>query len=125
MRRNEKAAKQEAIIKSLEGGASLSKAAQGAGVAHGTLYLWLQDAVFARRVEVVRNSLITIVESTALSCALKAEDDAAYQTSLIFWLKANAGWKETQVVETIGDLQDERRDIFERISRLVQRDGAG
>lgn len=42
------------------------------------------------------------VENTAYKCALKAETDHRYQTSLIFWLKAQAGWKERQQLELTG-----------------------
>ena len=42
------------------------------------------------------------IENVAFKCALKAEGDSRYQTSLIFWLKAQAGWKERSHIEVTG-----------------------
>lgn len=42
------------------------------------------------------------IENTAFKCAQKAETDHRYQTSLIFWLKAQAGWKERSHIEVTG-----------------------
>ena len=67
-----------------------------------------------------RTAAIGQIENAAYECALKAVGDSRYQTSMIFWLKVNAGWKERTVVETVqADEVDDRRDaLIERVRAL-------
>lgn len=119
---------QRAIVKSLRGGVSRSRACEAAGVGRRTFYHWISDDdAFRRAVEQAEREVIGTVESTALVCALKAEDDPRYQTALIFWLKANAGWKETQVVEhgLYDGAGDTRASILSRIRALAAGGGEG
>lgn len=67
------------------------------------------------------------IENVAYESAKQAKEDPRYQTALIFWLKAQAGWKERQVIETVDtDAAGESRDdIVRRIRGLLARDGPG
>lgn len=84
-------------------GLTLEQVAASVGVSVDTLARRRADtpavaaALASGRAEAVKQ-----VESVAFACALKADLDPRYQTSLIFWLKAMAGWKDrvTVSVET-------------------------
>jgi len=96
-------------------------------VAPRTFYHWLKgDTRFRKQVEDAQGTAIETAESVAFACALKAEHDPRYQTALIFWLKANAGWKETVVQEHVEtDGSESREAIAGRIRELVARGCAG
>ena len=76
-----------------------------------------------------RAAAIGTVENVAYRCATQAATDPRYQASMMFWLKANAGWKERSVVETVqtdaaGESRDELAARIERLAkRIAGRDG--
>jgi hypothetical protein len=51
-----------------------------------------------------RQRAIGEIENVAFEAAKKAGEDPRYTTAMIFWLKARAGWKETQHVEHSGEI---------------------
>ena len=64
------------------------------------------------------------IENVAFACAKKALEDPRYQASMIFWLKAKAGWQETQVIEHEGEISFGH--IRDRLAeRLARRAGVG
>ena len=71
-----------------------------------------------------RQAAVGRIENAAYACALKAETVPQYQTSMIFWLKTQAGWKERQVVETVqtDDAGESRDALLARIRALAGRD---
>ena len=71
-----------------------------------------------------RQAAVGRLENAAYTCALKAESMPQYQTSLIFWLKTQAGWKERQVVETVqtDEAGESRAELLDRIRALAGRD---
>ena len=80
---------QEAILLSLEAGSSRASACGAAGVGRSTFYEWMEkDERFREAVQAVERALIDTVESVALSCALKAEEDPRYQRTMLAWLEA-------------------------------------
>ena len=119
--------KKRAIVESLANGVSRAGACRAASVGRRTFYHWLKgDARFRKQVEDAQGTAIETVESVAFACALKAEHDPRYQTALIFWLKANAGWKETVVQEHVEtDGSEFREAIAGRIRELVTGRNAG
>lgn len=71
-----------------------------------------------------RGKAIGTIENVAFQAAMKAVDDPRYQTSMIFWLKCMAGWKERQVIEVEdGREGTTREDLTERIEYLAGRTG--
>ncbi|MEM1096235.1 MAG: hypothetical protein AAGJ10_16675 [Bacteroidota bacterium] len=69
-----------------------------------------------------RRRAIGVVENVAFEAALKAKEDHRFQTSAIFWLKCNAGWKEHQVVEVKDEREQvRRRDLLDRVNMLANR----
>ena len=65
------------------------------------------------------------IENVMFEAARQAKRDPRYQTSAIFWLKCNAGWKETQVIEhdgTVG-IYDARARLAEKLRRLAESGG--
>lgn len=124
MRASERKRVQDAIIKSLSDGASVVVACEAAGISRQTFYDWMERDVFRERVEKTRLELVKTVQSVALACALKAENDPRYQASLRTWLQVNDGWSG-RVAEEIGDLHGERDEIMRRIGSLVERIGTG
>ena len=120
----ERKAKKEAIIESIFDGCSKALAARGAGVPRRTLYNWLQeDDEFRLSVNAARMAAVNTMEEVAFVCGLKAEENPRYQTSMVFWLKAQAGWKETLSVQMDGDAEglETRDDILRRIDSLATR----
>ena len=116
-----------AIVKYLEEGISRAGACRAAGVSRRNFYYWLDDDIFFhKRVNDAQKLAVETVECVAFACALKAEKDPRYQTTLIFWLKANAGWKETVVKEQVEtDGSESREKLLGRIRELVARSDAG
>ena len=72
-----------------------------------------------------RQSAVGKMENAAYTCARSAVGDPRYQASMIFWLKANAGWKERTVVETVStdDAGDSRDTLLARVHALARRVG--
>lgn len=70
-----------------------------------------------------RRAAVGRVENAAYACALKATENAQYQTLMIFWLKTQAGWKERQVVETVqtDETGDSRDALVARVVALAGR----
>lgn len=119
-------AKKKAVIASITKGVSRAAACEAASVGRRTFYNWMDaDAAFRADVERAERENVGTVESVGLACALKAEVDPRYQTALIFWLKCNAGWKETQVVEVREHegVRDERSDLIGRVEDLARKGG--
>lgn len=72
-----------------------------------------------------RKKAIGTIENVAFQAAMKAGDDPRYQTSMIFWLKCQAGWKERQVIEVEdGRERSTREDLMERVEYLARRAGS-
>ncbi len=93
---------QEAILLSLEAGSSRASACGAAGVGRSTFYEWMEkDEGFREAVEAVEQALIDTVESVALSCAMKAEDDPRYQRTMLAWLEAKGGWNRSGLFKFI------------------------
>ena len=114
MARKKKPSKQdiqrEAILVSLESGSSRVAACAAASVGRSTFYEWLEKHEgFAEAVEAVERALIETVESVALACALKAEDDPRYMRAMLAWLDNKAGWGRRDPLRFINldDLSDE------------------
>jgi hypothetical protein len=65
------------------------------------------------------------IENVMFEAAKQAKADPRYQTSAIFWLKCNAGWKETQVIEHDGmvGVYDARARLAEKLGRLAEQSG--
>jgi hypothetical protein len=73
------------------------------GVCQDTLAARKRDVPeIAEALERGKRAARQLVETTAFQCALKAKHDHRYQTSLIFWLKTQAGWKDRQHLEITG-----------------------
>ncbi len=114
MARKKKPSKQdlqrEAILVSLESGSSRVAACAAASVGRSTFYEWLEKHEgFAEAVDAVERALIETVESVALACALKAEDDPRYMRAMLAWLDNKAGWGRRDPLRFINldDLSDE------------------
>ncbi len=100
----------EAILVSLELGSSREAACAAASVGRSTFYEWLEkDEGFCEAVEAVERALIETVESVALACALKAEEDPRYVRAMLAWLDNKAGWGRRDPLRFINldDLSDE------------------
>ena len=54
-----------------------------------------KDEGFREAVQAVEQALIDTVESVALSCAIKAEEDPRYQRTMLAWLEAKGGWNRS------------------------------
>ena len=93
---------QEAILLSLEAGSSRASACGAAGVGRSTFYEWMEkDEGFREAVQAVERALIDTVESVALSCAMKAEEDPRYQRTMLAWLEAKGGWNRSGLFKFI------------------------
>ena len=100
----------EAILVSLESGSSRVAACEAASVGRSTFYDWLEKHEgFAEAVEAVERALIETVESVALACVIKAEDDPRYVRAMLAWLDNKAGWGRRDPLRFINldDLSDE------------------
>lgn len=114
MARKKKLSKQdlqrEAILVSLESGSSRVAACAAASVGRSTFYERLEKHEgFAEAVDAVERALIEMVESVALACALKAEEDPRYMRAMLAWLNNKAGWGRRDPLRFINldDLSDE------------------
>ena len=74
-----------------------------------------------------RRAAVGEIENVAFECAKKAKRDPKYQTSMIFWLKANAGWKDRTVIETVQSdgSGESREDLIGRVVALATGGGVG
>ena len=135
MARKKKPSKQdtqrEAILLSLESGSSRVAACAAASVGRSTFYEWLEkDEGFREAVEAVERALIETVESVALACALKAEDDPRYVRAMLAWLDNKAEWGRRDPLRFINldDLSDEELAALahgEPIETILARTRAG
>ncbi len=68
-----------------------------------------------------KQAAIGEIENAMFECAKLARTNPKYQTSAIFWLKCNAGWKERTVVETVTHEDDAtaRGSLLARINALA------
>ena len=86
-------AKREAIIQSLESGATVSDACNAAGIDRRSFYNWVKaDPDFELAVTEAKLSRIESMQSVAYLCAKKSLMDPRYQTSLIAWMNNEGGW---------------------------------
>ena len=121
----------EAILLSLESGSSRVAACEAASVGRSTFYEWLEkDEGFREAVEAVERALIETVESVALACALKAEDDPRYVRAMLAWLDNKAEWGRRDPLRFINldDLSDEELAALahgEPIETILARTRAG
>lgn len=97
------APKMKAICACLLKGASRREAYTTVGVNHETFYSWMQKRPeFKAAVEEAESKAVLDVEHLLKRCAMKAEEDPAYQKSMEFFLKSNRPEKyrndETMVV---------------------------
>ncbi len=114
MARKKKPSKQdiqrEAILVSLESGSSRVAACAAPSVGRSTCYEWLaKNEGVAEAVAAGERAVIETVESVALACALKAEDDPRYMRAMLAWLDNKAGWGRRDPLRFINldDLSDE------------------
>jgi hypothetical protein len=86
-------AKREAIIQSLESGASVTDACNAAGIDRRTFYNWIKaDPDFEQAISEAKLSRIESIQAIAYLCAKKSLMDPRYQTSLIAWMNNEGGW---------------------------------
>ena len=80
------------VLSCLRDGATISEAAEAAGVDRGTVYRWQQaDPDFRAAYAEAWEAGAIRQEEILQRCAAKAEGDPRYQTSLIFSLKNRTG----------------------------------
>ncbi len=121
----------EAILVSLELGSSRVAACAAASVGRSTFYEWLEkDEGFCEAVEAVERELIHSVESVALACALKAEEDPRYVRAMLVWLENKADWGRRDPLRFINldDLTDEELAALangEQIETILARTRSG
>ncbi len=85
-------------------------ACAAASLGRSTYYERLEkDEGFRKAVEAVELAMIETVESVALACAIKAEDDPRYVRAMLAWLDNKAGWGRRDPLRFINldDLSDE------------------
>lgn len=93
----------EEVEKAAAEGLAEYQIAERLGVSQDTFTKRKQESLaIAEALKRGKRAARQLVENTAFQCALKAKHDHRYQTSLIFWLKAQAGWKERTHLEVTG-----------------------
>jgi transposase-like protein len=94
-------AKRQAIIESLESGASVTDACNAAGIDRRTFYNWIKaDREFELAISEAKLSRIESMQAIAYLCAKKSLMDPRYQTSLIAWMNNEGGWGKSANVST-------------------------
>ena len=99
-------AKQKAL-EALEIGGGHQQAADAAGASRMTLWRWRrEDREFCAAWQQAEDTGCDVLEDVLRACALKAESNPKYQTSLIFTLKNRrpARWNHRQDVHLSGGL---------------------
>ena len=97
------------------------KIAEALGVSRDTLQRCKDEQPgIAEALAAGRRAVIGDVEAVAYNAALKAGLDYRYQASMIFWLKANAGWSDRTTIEVVEDedASAQRSELEARIDEL-------